>query len=368
LLNLLAFVGGEQANFGQHLGMSQRSGDVLRIKAAIEAHKAGAAVWHVHAREKDGTPSKDPHVVKETIARVLDKCPDIVTSVVPYADYEHQGVDLLKRTVDVLTHAGPEYFQSAVLLIQTIGFSEKFTYIITEKTLSEQVKYLEDHGVRPEYQGTSYQGIKDVLDWLVDKGIAKDPPLMNIMMGYHGFCHGSPLNIEEFDYIFARDQAAQCLEIWDDLAPLTLIGHSHLCKSFALSQDGVHEVVSDRFELRPGWKYIVSVGSVTGFMAAPQQAAYGVMKAGLLSLARTVAAEYAGDGIRMNVAAAGAIATAAANANVATEVVEEIPAGRFGRSEEVAAAVVYLASDASSYMTGQQVVLDGGVSVRGPFD
>lgn len=113
---------------------------------------------------------------------------------------------------------------------------------------------------------------------------------------------------------------------------------------------------------------IVSVGSVTGFMAAPQQAAYGVMKAGLLSLARTVAAEYAGDGIRMNVAAAGAIATAVANANVDAEVVEEIPAGRFGRSEEVAAAVVYLASDDSAYMTGQQVVLDGGVSVRGPFD
>jgi 3-oxoacyl-[acyl-carrier protein] reductase len=113
---------------------------------------------------------------------------------------------------------------------------------------------------------------------------------------------------------------------------------------------------------------IVSVGSVTGFMAAPEQAAYGVMKAGILSLARTVAAEYARDGIRMNVAAAGAIATAVATANVDAEVVDEIPAGRFGRSEEVAAAVVYLASDASSYTTGQQLILDGGVSVRGPFD
>jgi 3-oxoacyl-[acyl-carrier protein] reductase len=112
---------------------------------------------------------------------------------------------------------------------------------------------------------------------------------------------------------------------------------------------------------------IVSVGSVTGFMAAPEQAAYGVMKAGILSLARTVAAEYARDGIRMNVAAAGAIATAVANANVDAEVVEEIPIGRFGRSEEVAQAVVYLASDAASYITGQQIVLDGGVSVRGPF-
>jgi 3-oxoacyl-[acyl-carrier protein] reductase len=112
---------------------------------------------------------------------------------------------------------------------------------------------------------------------------------------------------------------------------------------------------------------IVSVGSVTGFMAAPQQAAYGVMKAGLLSLARTVAAEYARDGIRMNVAAAGAIATAVANADDDGEVVEEIPAGRLGRSEEVARAVVYLASDASAYVTGQKLVLDGGVSVRGPF-
>ena len=99
--------------------------------------------------------------------------PDIVTSVVPYADYDQQGSGPAQATVDVLCAAGPEYFQSAVLLIQTIGFSEKFTYIVTEKTLSEQVKYLEDHGVRPEFRATSYQGIKDVLDWLVDKGIVR---------------------------------------------------------------------------------------------------------------------------------------------------------------------------------------------------
>ncbi|MFK4083188.1 SDR family NAD(P)-dependent oxidoreductase [Kribbella sp. NPDC020789] len=110
---------------------------------------------------------------------------------------------------------------------------------------------------------------------------------------------------------------------------------------------------------------IVSIGSVTGFMGAPQQAAYGVMKAGLLSLARTVAAEYAADGIRMNVAAAGAIATAVNTAS--GEWVDEIPLGRYGRSEEVAAAVVHLASDAAAYTTGQQLVLDGGISVRGPF-
>ena len=55
---------------------------------------------------------------------------------------------------------------------------------------------------------------------------------------------------------------------------------------------------------------VVAVGSVTGFMAAPEQGGYGAAKAGVLSLARTVAAEYAADRIRMNVVAAGAISTA----------------------------------------------------------
>lgn len=111
---------------------------------------------------------------------------------------------------------------------------------------------------------------------------------------------------------------------------------------------------------------IVSVGSVTGFMAAPLQAAYGVAKAGLLSLARTVAAEYAADGIRMNVVAGGAISTGVAN-TVSEKWVDEVPVGRYGTSDEVADAALYLLSDASSYVTGQQIVVDGGVSVRGPF-
>nr|WP_300142551.1 SDR family oxidoreductase [Propionicimonas sp.] len=112
---------------------------------------------------------------------------------------------------------------------------------------------------------------------------------------------------------------------------------------------------------------IVSVGSIAGVMAAPDQAAYGVMKAGLLSLSRTVAAEYSHAAIRMNVIVCGAIATAASSNTATDGWVEEIPSGRYGTTAEVAAAAVYLASDSSAYMTGQQLVLDGGVSVRGPF-
>ncbi|MGH3313716.1 MAG: SDR family NAD(P)-dependent oxidoreductase [Streptomyces sp.] len=112
---------------------------------------------------------------------------------------------------------------------------------------------------------------------------------------------------------------------------------------------------------------IVCVGSVTGVMAAPMQAGYGAAKAGLASLAKTVAAEYAGDGIRMNVVACGAIATPAAGSAQDADGTPEIPMGRFGVPGDAAAAVVYLASPLSSYVTGQSLVVDGGVTVRGPF-
>jgi diadenosine tetraphosphatase ApaH/serine/threonine PP2A family protein phosphatase len=75
-------------------------------------------------------------------------------------------------------------------------------------------------------------------------------------------CHGSPVRLEEFEYIFAPEQARECLAIYDRIGHLTLIGHSHLCKVFALSRTSVEELPSADFELKPDRKYIVSVGSV----------------------------------------------------------------------------------------------------------
>ena len=75
-------------------------------------------------------------------------------------------------------------------------------------------------------------------------------------------CHGSPVRLEEFEYIFAPEQARECLPMWNELGHLTLIGHSHLCKVFALSQSSVEELPAVDFSLEQGRKYIVSVGSV----------------------------------------------------------------------------------------------------------
>ena len=75
-------------------------------------------------------------------------------------------------------------------------------------------------------------------------------------------CHGSPVRLEEFEYIFAPEQARECLAIYDRIGHITMIGHSHLCKVFALTRTTVEELPSMDFELDPDKKYIVSVGSV----------------------------------------------------------------------------------------------------------
>jgi diadenosine tetraphosphatase ApaH/serine/threonine PP2A family protein phosphatase len=74
-------------------------------------------------------------------------------------------------------------------------------------------------------------------------------------------CHGSPVRLEEFEYIFAPEQARECLPYYSELGHLTMIGHSHLCKVFELSPDEVTELPARRFTLRPDRKYIISVGS-----------------------------------------------------------------------------------------------------------
>jgi 3-oxoacyl-[acyl-carrier protein] reductase len=114
---------------------------------------------------------------------------------------------------------------------------------------------------------------------------------------------------------------------------------------------------------------IVSIGSISGNVASPYGAAYGVAKAGLVNLAKSVSVEYGAQGIRMNVVSCGVIATEAQQANFPNDggLAERIPAGRPGRPEEIAAAVVFLASPYASYISGQNLTADGSLTSRFPL-
>ncbi len=81
-------------------------------------------------------------------------------------------------------------------------------------------------------------------------------------LGDVAFCHGSPLDLEAFEYIFVLDQMRDVVGRFEQQAKATFIGHSHLCKSFSFDAEGADEVLNTRFTLAPDRKYIITVGSV----------------------------------------------------------------------------------------------------------
>lgn len=111
---------------------------------------------------------------------------------------------------------------------------------------------------------------------------------------------------------------------------------------------------------------IISITSVVGVTGNPGQGNYAAAKAGMIGMSKALAAEVAGRGITVNCVAPGFIQTAmtdALNDKQRDAVLARVPAGRLGNVEEVAAAVVYLASDAAAYTTGQTIHVNGGLAM-----
>lgn len=91
------------------------------------------------------------------------------------------------------------------------------------------------------------------------------------------FCHGSPINMEDFEYVFNVHQATQLINHWDELKQVTFIGHSHLTKSFSLHPDqGAVEVEGPELTFEDDHKYIVTVGSVGQPRDNDNRACYGI--------------------------------------------------------------------------------------------
>jgi 3-oxoacyl-[acyl-carrier protein] reductase len=118
--------------------------------------------------------------------------------------------------------------------------------------------------------------------------------------------------------------------------------------------------------MRARWGRIVFVSSVVAATGQAGQANYAASKAGLVGLARSLAREFASRQITVNVVAPGPVATdmiEAVDEKHRTAIEQAVPLGRFGAPDEVAATIVFLASDAAAFTTGAVVPVDGGLGM-----
>lgn len=145
---------------------------------------------------------------------------------------------------------------------------------------------------------------------------------------------------------------------WTDILNTNLTGTLRACQVFG------------KLMIERGYGRIINIASLNSFVALSEVAAYAASKAGVTSLTRSLAVEWSKHGVTVNAIAPGVFRTDL-NAKLldstsrGQELLMRTPMGRFGKTEELIGAAIYLASDAASFVTGQTLVVDGGFLASG---
>ena len=146
-------------------------------------------------------------------------------------------------------------------------------------------------------------------------------------------------------------------EDWDEV-----VGTDLRSVFFACTEVGRHM-------LGRGRGAIINIASLASYRGWPRSALYGISKAGVVSLTETLAAEWAGRGVRVNAIAPGFVMTDMNRDKMSAErkarALDRTPVGRFGETGDLAGAAIFLASGASSYVTGETIRVDGGFLAAG---
>lgn len=153
-----------------------------------------------------------------------------------------------------------------------------------------------------------------------------------------------------------RDNLAMRLkdEDWDSVLNVNLTA------AFKLSKAVMRPMMKKR------WGRIIGITSIVGVTGNAGQANYAASKAGMIGMSKSLAYEVGARGITVNCVAPGYIETAMTadlGEDVTSAMLSKIPAGRMGQPEEIAAAVVYLASEEAQYVTGQTLHVNGGMAM-----
>ena len=195
------------------------------VPHVIESYEAGAAVWHMHLRDKDGVPESRPQVFIETIDRVLDECPDIILSHSSHAGGIKEGTAGLRPRCDPLIEAtakyGRKYIETVVIAPARVDVQP-----MNEPILKEMVHYLQAHGIKPEFQGHNYTCIHHVNLWLIGPGLLSKPYVINLISGYHGYDYFGPTAPDSAGYLYLMSMMQSMPE--GSVVGATIGGHNWL--------------------------------------------------------------------------------------------------------------------------------------------
>ncbi|MGE5414859.1 MAG: metallophosphoesterase family protein [Syntrophomonadaceae bacterium] len=180
----------------------------------------------------------------------------------------HSNLEALTETLAALERLRPD---RVLCLGDVVGYGASVNECCALVRTRAEVTLLGNHDAavsgRMDYS-FYYDAARHALDWTAARiEPANAEWLRSLPYGHRianvQFTHGNPILPEGYEYVFAIEQARELLPHLAALADVNFIGHSHLCKAFALNGGGdVTEVVATRFGLRRGYKYVISVGSV----------------------------------------------------------------------------------------------------------
>ena len=245
---------------------------------------------------------------------------------------------LLENKIAVVTGAGRGIGRGVALALAREGATVVVNYNGSKERAEEVVSEIENNGGKAEAIQCDVSNFEQAKEFYGN--VVKEYGQIDILVNNAGI---------------TRDKLIMAMSDED----FSSVIQTNLAGTF----NGIKFVTRPMMKKRSG--RIINISSVSGVIGNPGQANYSASKAGVIGLTKTAAKELASRGITVNAIAPGFIATDMTDAlpdNVKEEAQKMIPLGGFGKVEDVAEAVVFLASDRAGYITGQVLCVDGGVT------